>query len=432
MTDPALPQKGIIAVTGATGYIGRATVRAALARGYGAIALGRRPLDIAGVGFQHYDLEDVGDVGIPPGCVAVLHLAANTLAGSRTDIHGEVRASTRIAESARQHGLPFIFVSSQTASPTAATNYGQSKWRIEQVVLQTGGCIVRPGLVYGGAPRGLFGQLCMLVKSLPVLPSLLPAPVVQPIHVDDLADGLLRAVEQCSSGMLCLAQDEVVSFTQFLRLLTRERFHIGRMFVPVPTFLIALLAPVAARIPKAPDIRRIQSLYAMEQMRTSADLKQLGLNLRRLEDGMHRSGNGKRRRQLQEAKALLTYVLRRDPPPALLRRYVIAVTTIYPDAEPLALPATLRRFPALIAALDHATARRKESMLRFRISCAVLVAEASPQGARRFIGDAPVSPLAALLRMGMAVAKDSFFRLGSLALAGPLKQVLNTLEHPAR
>lgn len=58
MTVQASPRKGGIALTGATGYIGRATVQAALSRGYGVVAFGRRPLDVPGVGFQHYDLKD--------------------------------------------------------------------------------------------------------------------------------------------------------------------------------------------------------------------------------------------------------------------------------------------------------------------------------------------------------------------------------------
>src|SRR4051794_8074879 len=102
MTDPVSPQKGVIALTGATGYIGRATVKAAISRGYGVVALGRHPPDLPGVGFQRYDLKDEGDLSVAPGCVAIMHLAADTQAGSRTDIDSEVKAATRVIRAARE------------------------------------------------------------------------------------------------------------------------------------------------------------------------------------------------------------------------------------------------------------------------------------------------------------------------------------------
>ncbi|UFS73437.1 NAD(P)-dependent oxidoreductase [Tardiphaga sp. 37S4] len=432
MTDPSPPQKGVIAITGATGYIGRSTVRAARSSGYGVVALSRRQPNLTGVGFQHYDLKDEGEIDIPAGCVAILHLAADTQAGTRTDVASEVNAATRIIRAAQQNNLPLVFVSSQTASPDAATDYGRAKWQVEQIMQQTAGCIIRPGLVYGGTPRGLFGQLYSFVKSLPVLPSFLPAPMVQPIHVDDLASGLIQAVERRSAGIINLAQDASITFTQFLRILARDYVRAGRIFVPFPAFLLSLITPVAAVFPRAPDLGRIQSLYAMGEMRTSVDLERLGLRLRPLEDGMHRSGNGQLRRQLREARVLLTYILRQSPPASLLRRYVNAVTALYGADAPIAFPAILEQFPVLIAALEGAAAKQKASRLRSRLSCAVLIAEASPLGSKRFMRDRPVGPVMALFAIGAAVAKDSLMRIGSLILARPLTIVLKALERPAQ
>lgn len=432
MTNPSPPQKGIIAITGATGYIGRPTVRAAQSNGYGVVALSRRPPNLSNVGFRHYDLMDEGDIDIPAACVAILHLAADTQAGSRTEIASEVNAASRIIRAAQQNNLPLVFVSSQTASPDAATDYGRAKWQVEQIMQQTAGCIVRPGLVYGGTPRGLFGQLYSLVKSLPVLPSFLPAPMVQPIHVDDLASGLIQAVERRSTGIISLAQDAPITFTQFLRILAREYVRAGRIFVPFPAFLLSLITPVAAAIPGAPDLNRIQSLYATDEMRTSADLERLGLRLRRLEDGMHRGGNGQLRRQLREARVLLTYVLRQPPPSSLLRRYVNAVTALYGADAPIAFPTIIEQFPVLIAALERAAAKQKASRMRLRLSCAVLIAEASPFGSKRFMRDRSVGPVVALFAMGAAVTKDSLMRVGSLILARPLTTILKALERPAQ
>lgn len=114
------------------------------------------------------------------------------------------------------------------------------------------------------------------MKTLPVLPSFLPAPVIQPIHVNDLAAGLVQAVEQRSTGVISLAQDDAVTFTDFLRILASDRLRRPRIFVPFPAFVLSLIAPIAAAVPGTPDLGRIRSLYAMKEMRTVADLQKLG------------------------------------------------------------------------------------------------------------------------------------------------------------
>jgi len=54
---------------------------------------------------------------------------------------------------------------------------------------------VRPGLVYGGEMKGLFGSIAQLVNRLPFLPQFYPSPKVQPIHIDDFVLCLIRILE---------------------------------------------------------------------------------------------------------------------------------------------------------------------------------------------------------------------------------------------
>jgi nucleoside-diphosphate-sugar epimerase len=423
-------EKGTIALTGATGYIGIATVKAALLRGYRILALGRRAPNLPGVEFQHYDLREAEDLDAISGCIALIHLAADTQAGSRMDVDVEVKAAERIFAAASKHRVPVVFVSSQTASPEAATAYGQSKWLIERIVQKYSGCAVRPGLVYGGEERGLFGQLCSLARNLPVLPSFLPSPLVQPIHVEDLAIGLVNSAEQRPSKILKLAQDEPVTFTDFLRIIVHERLRTKKLFLPFPAFLLPLIEPiVSSLLPRAPDLDRIRSLYATPIMRTSDDLQRIGLTLRPLASGMHRTGNGTRRAQLVEAAALLAYVLRHRPPSRLMRRYVNAMNTLFAGEKPLSLPWLVRRFTWLIAIIDRASTTQVNSKFESHLSCAVLIAEASPAGARRFLpGNKVQRPLLALLMMARAAAIDTTVRIVCLLFTGPLTRVLKRAE----
>ncbi|MFX5587086.1 hypothetical protein ABTE16_20295, partial [Acinetobacter baumannii] len=76
-----------------------------------------------------------------------------------------------------------------------------------------------PGQVYGGAAMGLFGLLVNLVDRLPMLPAFMPAPLIQPVHVDDLALALLRIAQlpDATPEVHLIAQSQALSFTTFLR-----------------------------------------------------------------------------------------------------------------------------------------------------------------------------------------------------------------------
>src|SRR5690606_18848395 len=111
---------------------------------------------------------------------------ANTRAMYQTTPEMEIHAASALLSATTALKARFIFVSSQTAQAGAPTQYGRTKHSIEQLVLESGGIVIRPGMVYGGPSLGLNGTLSRLVRKLPVLPAFLPSPRVQPVHVDDL------------------------------------------------------------------------------------------------------------------------------------------------------------------------------------------------------------------------------------------------------
>ena len=79
------------------------------------------------------------------------------------------------------------------------------------------------------------------MQRLPVLPAFLPAPNVQPIHVDDLVLGILRIAERpdMRGRVVLLASSEPVTFTSFLNAIAHHRLRLSRRFVPVPSFVVA-------------------------------------------------------------------------------------------------------------------------------------------------------------------------------------------------
>lgn len=375
-----------VAVTGASGYIGRAVVKALLQAQTPVVALGRRPVGL-GAPWRKYDLGEPIAPDLLEGVGAVIHLAAETDRGAAADVEREVAAVKDLVGACRARGVRLVFVSSQTAQPEAPTNYGRAKWLCEQVVLDAGGVVVRPGQVYGGDEAGLFGSLCRLVSKSPLAPAFLPEPKVQPVHVEDLARGLIScARDSAISGVIEIAAPVPLGFTTFLRQIARIRFRRRVIAVPVPIGLVVGLA----RLPVLPAAireaaQRLDSLARLPMMATAPSLARLGLQLRPLSDGLSRSGRS-RRRLLVEADTLLGYLLRGAAPRGCVRRYVRAVEALY-EGQPLGLAAAHRRWPGLLVLVDQPLLRRHVPAAAFwtRIDLATVCAESSAETADRFL-----------------------------------------------
>jgi len=408
-----------IAVTGVTGYIGICFAKWAISEGHEIVALSRRRPELVVCDWIPYELSSKQPLALPIDTDAVLHLAMSKSPIDQQDGAQEVLAAELLIEAAKKASAKFIFVSSQTARPDAPTAYGRIKWRIEQDVLSAGGWVVRPGQVYGGMFRGLFGELVKLVQRLPVLPAFMPAPKVQPIHVDDLAAGLLRIAE-CADirpGVLCLASPEPVSFTAFLHTIARSRLRLRRCFLPVPALIIStgirlLGEPFRTRM----GLERLRSLFDLPVMNTASDLQRLGLQLRPLPSGMHPAGSARRRHLLVEGHALLSYVLRAQPGNAMLGRYVRAIEKLRGGGI-LVLPKSFVWWSALLALIDrgNCTETTWGKEFRWRLDAATVLAEASPLGARLFLGMGKhYGFMGSLFGMARAIAFEASWRVLSM------------------
>jgi nucleoside-diphosphate-sugar epimerase len=411
-----------IVVTGATGYIGSRLTYLALKNGHDVIVASRqRPSSFAG-SWLSFDLLSDNWFALPSGVDAVVHLAANISHAHCLEDEREVVAAQKLIESAQEAGARFIFVSSQTARSVAPTAYGRMKWRIELEVLSAGGWVVRPGQVYGGELRGLFGTLTKSVKHLPVLPAFAPAPMVQPIHVDDLAEGLLNIAEQgdIPPGVYCLAAPAPVSFSKFLDGIAKSRLRCRRGFVPVPVVVINALSTVLGEaLQTRLGLERLGSLFDLPVMDTASNLKQLGLTLRPLRSGLHPSGSERRRCLLQEGRALFIYVLKEPPGSAVLRRYIRAIERMR-GGQALGLPQVVLSYPIFLSLLDASVWADKTTSAEFswRLDAATVLAEATLSGAHRFLG-CRQGVLISLLSVAGAMACEVFWRV-IRALLSPL------------
>jgi NADH dehydrogenase len=405
----------LILITGATGYIGSRLTCLALKRGHDVTILSRqRPPSVA-ASWIAFDLLSDNPIELPAGMDAVIHLATTFAAMPSSTGEMEIVATHELIKAAQNTGAKFIFVSSQTARADAPTAYGRTKWRIEQMVRAAEGWVVRPGQVYGGSLRGLFGLLVRTVKNLPILPAFMPAPLIQPVHVEDLAEGLLRIAERhdIPPNIYCIAASEPVSFTKFLNEISRTRLRRWRGFVPVPVAAVNTLAFILGESLRTRlGLERLQSLFNLPLMKTQSDLDKLGLTLRPLRSGMHRSGNDRRRRLLREGRAFLTYILKEHPNSVLLRRYARATEQLR-DGQTLVLPSLFLNYPVFLSLFDRLTWGDPATWEEFswRLDVATILAEATPLGAHRFLGlENEQGALSHLLLMTKAVANEAFWR----------------------
>ena len=186
-----------LAVTGATGFVGRALLDEAARRGLEVRALTRRPqARIPGVEWIPGDLQDRKAIArLVRNAEAVIHVAGVVNTPDPTGFHlGNVEGTLRMIEAAVATGVPrFVFVSSLAAREPQLSKYGHSKLHAEKLVAASGldWTIVRPPAIYGPRDREILELFKLARWGVVPMP---PPGRSSIIHVTDLARLLLALV----------------------------------------------------------------------------------------------------------------------------------------------------------------------------------------------------------------------------------------------
>ncbi len=379
-------------ITGANGYVGRYLVALAQRLGVPTTVLGRRAPSGAAVRFVPWHLgetvptsafEPEGRFG-PVTCV--VHLAHDWTADERpAGPLVNVEGAQRLLAAARAAGVRRVLVaSSQSAVPSAKNAYGRAKYRIETLLRPPQEIAVRIGLVYGGIWGGPAGTLLRLAKTLPAIPIVAPAAPLRPIHVEDAARGLLELAtgSRTPQGPVVLA-GLPASFLEFVQAMSTA-IEGGRPIpCPIPAWAIEALGGVRLIPPRY--LERLLGLMALQPFEGEWDAQLLGFMPRTLADGLAPLRRQTDRRQLiSEANTLLRYLLGETASPLLMRRYVAAASR-WDGGVPVRLPLLARLVPAAMRLFEPV---QRNGALGRRIDMAVALSDATPQGYRRFYGDA--------------------------------------------
>ncbi|MFN3619731.1 NAD-dependent epimerase/dehydratase family protein [Sphingorhabdus sp.] len=179
-----------VALTGATGFVGRVTLDRLIAAGWHVRALTRRDQPKkAGVTWVHGRLDDAASLNeLCKGADAVLHVAGVVNAPDAAGFEsGNVTGTANMLAAAQSAGIDrFVHISSLAARHPALSMYGASKAKAEELVTASPSdwTVVRPPGVYGPGDTEMFDMFRIAAKGWALLP---PRGRVSVIHVDDLA-----------------------------------------------------------------------------------------------------------------------------------------------------------------------------------------------------------------------------------------------------
>jgi len=193
-------------VTGGTGFVGKAVIRALLAQGFLVRCLVRPGSEHDLKGFESIDRVP-GDVLRPDGltasvegCSALVHLVGIIREQRGRGVTFErlhVQATRNMLALARAAGIKrFAQMSALGTRPGARARYHQTKWEAEEAVRASdlAWTIFRPSIIFGRGDA-FISTLGRAVRQLPVMPVLGDGRYrLQPIPVEQVAEGFARAL----------------------------------------------------------------------------------------------------------------------------------------------------------------------------------------------------------------------------------------------
>lgn len=404
-----------IAVTGSTGYIGSHFVDIAKSQGHEIIFLSRSQpnsqLDL----WIPYNLSDPAPTILPRDIDIVLHLAYKINSPEASLQIDELKSAENILSAAKKANAKFIFISSQTANKNSISEYGRTKWEIEQLVINSGNVVVRPGLVYGGNPRGLFSNLLDNLQNNTFIPSFIPASRIQPIHVEDLCWCLLRVMEikNTSTKIFYFGEEVPLSFTSFMHFLARSYLNKKNVFVPFPSLPILWVAKFAKS--RWPKVSQLGSLVSLPQMNTRDSFNEVGYQLRASKI-MQDMTFSRYRANLLEGRIIYSYIASNKYTPLSLRKYARLIELKRGNLD-LQLPKLFFHLPQLLFVYDNSNTRNSwRQELNWRINAASLLFEASPQGALELLKISRTPYLQAGINILIIFIKELAFRILGLII----------------
>lgn len=287
-----------IALTGATGFVGKALLPLLLKNGHEVAALIRKPsvsMDPR-VRIVQGDLLDRDALQkLVTSADVVLHVAGVVSAVTRNDFfEPNVDGALALAEAARRNGIKkFIFVSSLAAREPKLNFYCESKAAAENAlqnfVHDFELTILRPSAVYGPGDIATLPLLKSLMSAIAFIPGS-PTARFGMVHVNDLAEILAEAVVSNRAGLFEVDDGSGGHSWPELSAVTRSAFArpIRLIYIPRPIAMgLGFIGDMVAKLRGRPSLLasgQLRQIYhtnwcVVQQRWTSNDMTLLAQGL---------------------------------------------------------------------------------------------------------------------------------------------------------
>jgi len=258
-----MPATRRVFLTGATGFVGHAVIRALRAHGYAVRCLVRRGSELDLRGLEAIERVE-GDVLSPAalerdmeGCDTVVHLVGiirEEPATLSTFERIHTQGTINVLEVAATTGVRrYVHMSALGVRPGARARYHRSKWAAEEAVRASPipWTIFRPSIIYGRGDR-FVNILAGLIRRYPVVPVIGSGQQrLQPVPVEHVAEAFARAVELPASvkHTYDVGGPDAVTMVQLLDLIGAA---LGRSRVRKAHAPIGLVRPMARLLHRLP------------------------------------------------------------------------------------------------------------------------------------------------------------------------------------
>jgi nucleoside-diphosphate-sugar epimerase len=224
-------------LTGARGFVG-SRLRGHLERaGWRVIAWTRQPEP--GSGAVAFQLGQEVDPSLLKGAQALVHCAYDFAPRSWKDIAEiNISGSHKLFAAARAAAVKsVVFISSISAFAGCRSLYGRAKMEIEGIARANGAFVIRPGLVYGDSPGGMFGRLVGQVRGARFVPVIWGGRqaqyLVHDVDLGNVVEGCLTGRVPAGAEPITVAHEQAWELKEILTQIARA---LGQRvtFLPVP------------------------------------------------------------------------------------------------------------------------------------------------------------------------------------------------------
>lgn len=276
-------QNQTIAITGASGFIGKSFVNYFSSKGWNVKALQRQPgIAKSTINYFAYELPGNFDKKALDGVDVLIHCAVQHYNPANKNADAINReGAQKLINICKETGTKIIFLSTLSAHEKATSHYGKNKLELESLFDSKKDLVLKLGLVVGDT-GGLFNTIFESIKKTPIVPLVDGGnQPMQTIAIDDLCKVIESGIENKISGNYKIAEPNSFPMKDLYSVIAQQ---IGKTpkFIPVPSFVLL----TACRIGEMLGVKlpvSSESVLGLKQLRsfdTAADLKKFDLKVK--------------------------------------------------------------------------------------------------------------------------------------------------------